>query len=979
MKKVLLFLIIILAVFSLISCDEVELPDDLEACHHLEFKNVWGGLEVVGIGDCECSAVIIPNVHNGKKVISIGNGAFIDCDNITAIVIPGNVKKVKPEAFVACDRLTTVYIQHGVEKLQSMLFYSGSGTMSQITTEYDIYYEGTMSEFIGLNSWSLLGGSARPWYYSGYETIIFTVYCTDGYLEYNYHDANSTPTKNQYDGDIECPYHVDNDKDRICDNCNEPLPGFAHTHTEGEWIIDKEPSVSSEGRKHTECSSCGKVVREEAIAKLTPSQGLEFTLNDDGESYALTGIGTCKDKHVAVPETYNGKPVTKVESNVFAFMNEDTEKIEIPDVKSVSLPDTITEIAEYAFSACLYLEKINIPKNVSYIEGTALSCCNSLVTITVDPENTAYKSIDGNLYTKDGKTLVHYSVGKKDTHFEIPNTVETIGTGAFSFFPFEPNDEEEKVIYFANLKNISIPNSVKTIEFMAFQGCNSLEAINIPDSVTTIGEYAFLMCDSLKTINIPNSITTIEEGTFGRCMSLEDIIISDSVITIKNYAFASCPSIKNVTIPKSLVNFSASAFYCEQDIIENIYFKGTIEDWLNMPLQDVNLLHLGANLYLNDKLLTHLVIPDSVTVLGDEFSGCTSIVSVTIPDSVTRIGNKQTLEGELPSVEFHRGAFQGCTSLKYVNISDSVTSIGKNTFTECTSLESIVIPNSVEYIGDWAFSECTSLESIVIPDSVEYIGEWAFAYCTSLETISLSNSISSIENVMFYGCSSLKSINIPSSVTYIGVWAFDGCTSLAKITIPESITHVDYQAFENCNLIKFTEYGNALYFGTASNPYHILIKAKNTDITSCKIHENTKVIAANAFEGCAYLTSITIPDSVITIGSSAFNQCTKLANVKIGNSLKYIDSYAFAYCSSLSSINIPKSLTSIGSRAFADCTSLTSIIIPISVTNMEFGVFSNTSCIVYCEAEAAPDTWNNWWLAWFEAPFTGSVIWGYKG
>ena len=932
MKKVLLFLIIILAVFSLISCDEVELPDDLEACHHLEFKNVWGGLEVVGIGDCECSAVIIPNVHNGKKVISIGNGAFIDCDNITAIVIPGNVKKVKPEAFVACDRLTTVYIQHGVEKLQSMLFYSGSGTMSQITTEYDIYYEGTMSEFIGLNSWSLLGGSARPWYYSGYETIIFTVYCTDGYLEYNYHDANSTPTKNQYDGDIECPYHVDNDKDRICDNCNEPLPGFAHTHTECEWIIDKEPSVSSEGRKHTECSSCGKVVREEAIAKLTPSQGLEFTLNDDGESYALTGIGTCKDKHVAVPETYNGKPVTKVGTIVFATMHQETETIELLEVKSVSLPDTITEIAEFAFSASLYLEKINIPKNVSHIEDAVLAFCNSLVSITVDPENKAYKSIDGNLYTKDGKTLVHYSVGKKDTYFEIPNTVETIGMAAFSFYPYDINHEGEEIIYFANLKNISIPNSVKTIEMIAFGGCNSLEAINIP-----------------------NSVITIEQETFAACTSLENVIIGDSVTTIKGNAFGGCPSIKNVTIPKSLVNFSASAFDgCIA--LENIYFKGTIEDWLNMPHQDVNLLHHGANLYLNDELLTHLVIPDSVTVLGDEFSGCTSIVSVTIPDSVTRIGNKQTLEGELPFVEFYSGAFQGCTSLKYVNISDSVTSIGKNTFTECTSLE-----------------------SIVIPDSVEYIGDWAFAYCTSLETISLSNSISSIEDVMFYGCSSLKSIDIPSSVTYIGDWAFNGCTSLAKITIPESITHVGYQAFENCNLIKFTEYGNALYFGTASNPYHILIKAKNTDITSCKIHENTKVIAANAFEGCAYLTSITIPDSVITIGNSAFNQCTKLANVKIGNSLKYIDYYAFAYCSSLSSINIPKSVTSIGIFAFSDCTSLTSIIIPISVTNMEIGVFSNTSCIVYCEAETQPDTWDDWWLAYLGTPFKGTVIWGYKG
>ena len=81
----------------------------------------------------------------------------------------------------------------------------------------------------------------------------------------------------------------------------------------------------------------------------------------------------------------------------------------------------------------------------------------------MDENNLNYKSIDGNLYSKDGKTLIQYAIGKTATSFVIPDSVTTIGDGAFRY-------------------------------------CNSLTNVTIGDSVTTIGEGAFSCCYSFTDV-----------------------------------------------------------------------------------------------------------------------------------------------------------------------------------------------------------------------------------------------------------------------------------------------------------------------------------------------------------------------------------------------------------------------------------------------------------------------------------------------
>ena len=120
----------------------------------------------------------------------------------------------------------------------------------------------------------------------------------------------------------------------------------------------------------------------------------------------------------------------------------------------------------------------------------------------------------------------------------------------------------------------------------------------------------------------------------------------------------------------------------------------------------------GWSKFIGCRSLTSLVIPDSVTNIGDyAFSGCRSLTDIVIPDSVTNIGDY---------------AFWNCRSLTDIVIPNSVTSIGESAFYECSSLTEVVIPDSVTSIGDKAFHTCSSLTNIDIPDSVTSIGDGAF-------------------------------------------------------------------------------------------------------------------------------------------------------------------------------------------------------------------------------------------------------------
>ena len=337
--------------------------------------------------------------------------------------------------------------------------------------------------------------------------------------------------------------------------------------------------------------------------------------------------------------------------------------------------------------------------------------------------------------------------------------------------------------------------------------------------MTSIGNSTFYGCSGLTGVTIPNSVTSIGNQAFSRCSGLTSVTIGNGVTNIYYDAFKNCSGLTRVDI-------SDLSAWCK----------------IKFGNFSANPLYYAKNLYLNNELVTDLVIPNDVTSIG------TSV-------------------------------FSGYSKLTRVIIPDIVTSIGGQAFYECSGLTNVTIGNGVTSVGNQAFYNCSSLTSVNIPDSVTSIGRSAFSICNGLTSVTIGNSVTTIGNNAFDRCSKLTSIAIPNSVTSIGNYAFDICKSLRRVDIS------DLSAW--CK-IKFSNFSaNPLYFAKK-------LYLNNVLVTNLVIPDSVTSIRDYAFEYCSGLTSVTIPNSVTSIGYDAFKECERLTSVTIMSTTPpTLDSTAF--------------------------------------------------------------------------------------
>ena len=351
-------------------------------------------------------------------------------------------------------------------------------------------------------------------------------------------------------------------------SCGETEKQDNDTQSEKEEVNDGEKTSDDEGT-----SDDNKIGTE----------GLAYKLLDN-DTYEVS-VGSAKETtEIVIPSKYNGKPVTS--------------------------------IAFEAFENCDSLTSIDIPDSVTNISGYAFCGCTNLVKIEVSANNSMYKSINGNLYTKDGTMLIQYAIGKEDISFEVPDGVKTIAGSAFE--------------YCSSLTSVTIGNSVTFIGGSAFRRCTGLTSVTIGNSVTGIGEAAFESCPNLSgtiyndaiylgntenqylylwkavnkditsvnihnktkfiggsvffdcteltSITIPDSVTSISYHAFQNCTGLTSVTIGNSVTSIGRWAFNGCTNLTSIIIPNSVTSIYYEAFGCCTGLA-SIKYCGTEEQW----------------------------------------------------------------------------------------------------------------------------------------------------------------------------------------------------------------------------------------------------------------------------------------------------------------------------------------------------------------------------------------------------------------
>ena len=301
----------------------------------------------------------------------------------------------------------------------------------------------------------------------------------------------------------------------------------------------------------------------------------------------ITGCDKSAKGAITIPSKIDGMPVTSIE--IWAFNS-------CTGLTSITIPNSVTSIGNGAFEYCTGLTSITIPNSVTSIGDRAFNSCTGLTSINVASGNNYYSDNNGVLFNKKKTELIRYPEGKSQTSYTIPNSVTSIGDGAFLFCAgltsiTIPNSVtsigDGAFEYCTGLTSITIPNSVTSIGSYAFDGCTGLTSITIPNSVTSIEYSAFRNCTGLTSITIPNSVTSIGEGAFAGCTGLTSITIPNSVISIGDLAFYDCTGLTSITIPNSVISIGDLAFY-DCTSLRTAHYTGTSEQWAKVSIASGN-------------------------------------------------------------------------------------------------------------------------------------------------------------------------------------------------------------------------------------------------------------------------------------------------------------------------------------------------------------------------------------------------------
>lgn len=628
-----------------------------------------------------------------------------------------------------------------------------------------------------------------------------------------------------------------------------------------------------------------------ALSSYSSNGVLEFTKNEAGTGYIVSGFlqrnaSGDYNSEVHVPDTYEGLPVVELGNSLFKQMS---------GITTLILGSNLTKIDDYACYGLTGVTSIVIPAKVAYIGYQAFRGCTSITSLEI-PSSVKEIAKQGfysckmltNLTLNEGLTAIAEEAFAQTniTSLVLPDSLTSLGEDAFAYDQL--------------LGSVTLGNGLSSIKDVGFQkNCKGLSKYVVKENnpyFSVANDGILYSADGKVLVSCPiNWCVRKDDGSIDE-EATASFQIDDNVETIGYQAFyghaqtAAAIDIKTLTLGKKVATIEDCAFdNCKQLQVE----------WNNGALTSV-----GSYLFRYSQIITDLVLPDSVTTVGDHaFANMSNLLTFKFGKGVVTLGSNifessskvvVSFDGENPNLSIEGNVIYDAAKTKclYWLKDDTVTSYA--------------MPSSVVEVADYFLSGNTKLTSLTLSSSLKKIGSYAFNGLTKVKgALALPASLEEVGEKGFYGMSLVTSLSLPSSLVSIGKNAFANLKAAASaITIPESVTFVGESAFSG--------------------------SVKLTSVTV-----NNASLAVNEFYGCTGITSMTLSDSIAELPEKVFYNCSKIASLTLPSSLKTIGKYALSGTKLLKALVLPSSLETIRPYGLSGL-SVTSIEIPSSVK--EFGV-----------------------------------------
>ena len=633
----------------------------------------------------------------------------------------------------------------------------------------------------------------------------------------------------------------------------------------------------------TDCASLTAINVKSGNPTFKSVDGVVYSADD--KTLAMYPSGKEMDPFI-VPST-----VEHIAQSAFLY----TKKL-----KNITISEGVKDIGAYAFKNS-GIKSASIPASVTSISDGVFVNCSNLETVDVASANTAYSSVDGVVFNKTVTDLIYYPTAKAG-EYTVPGTVTTIK---------QSSCEGTK-----KLTKITLPPSVKTIEESAFESSSLSElAFSGTSGLETIGKRAFIWAH-LSNVTIPASVKLLEWGAFyGQNgndsfdgQGLKTVTVEDNsqlkeigaeafrgnkklekfefkgtckLEKIRNAAFRDNYSLPSFTFPQTITRIDESAFNgCSS--MKSATFK-----------EPSSFVFVGSGSFQNCGL-ENLKLPESVTTIGQSaFNSCDKLVSIDLPKTTTNVDPR---------------AFQFCTKLTSINVDDANTMY--------SSVDGVLLSKDKETLKVFPPGKAND-NFTLLPPSIKTIGEYAFYYCKNLKNVTIPNKVTKIEKAAFQLCENLNTITFlcddminPTNIAQGGNdRAFDDGTSGSKNMFPlidinvrkEKLT--TYQA--DTYYSKFKSISPSFVDGKEE---YIAVSDNAVDLLNTTATDYTYVLPRNVTKGgktykvalvgdylCQNLSGsvkeIVVFDNVQYIGSRAFMTSTDLTkNISSIRNIFFIES-----------------------------------------------------------------------------------------